>query len=211
MFSAARDQLSHLREGGQASLQQALDQPSLFDVAIRGRSSCFILPESGRLTESSNIDLGQFSLKSQLQGDLPENASQQQLGDQAYDEFTLDVTEISAFVAPTRLVWEDSKHLPASPLYLIQPLGLELTLRKSIVPNDTRLPEVTLAAVLPAIEFSLSDKKIQTMIKIAESLPLPELARKPTKSTSNVLSRRGSVCGMEGEYMHITPDRPRID
>ena len=52
-------------------------------------------------------------------------------------------------------------------------LGFELAVSKSLIPNDTRLPNLRVNGNIKALQMTLSDRKIQSLTDIILSLPLP--------------------------------------
>ena len=59
-----------------------------------------------------------------------------------YDHFDLKLSRLQVLVAGPGEDWRDGWSADSSPLHLLEPTGLELWLKRSLLPNDTRLPKL---------------------------------------------------------------------
>ncbi|XP_062515201.1 intermembrane lipid transfer protein VPS13C-like isoform X4 [Corticium candelabrum] len=182
--SAATEQLQSLREQGRAAIQHAIGRRKVVDVNVTVHSSYVLVPETGRRTDTCDllvVDLGSFSLKSQFQEELPslEDATVEELDEHAYDRFNLKVTDVQVIFASREDDWHKARKEGPGQLHLLQPVTLDVVLMKSVVPDDTRLPKVKLSGDLPLLQITVSDRKIERLIELVLSLPLPESASSP--------------------------------
>lgn len=79
--------------------------------------------------------------------------------------------------------WEGARTSAHSKLHVLQKVAIDLKLKKSLLPHDTRLPALVdliacqlsvtyhcdrliVEGALPDLHFSLSDKKVEQIIKV---------------------------------------------
>lgn len=108
-------------------------------------------------------DLGRLEIKSDLKSNVPDvrvcstcihlmsvciyntalqEATDEELDEAFYDHFTLTLSRLQVLLAGPKQDWTDAwSSSPSSPLHLLEPATLDLELRKSLLPNDTRLPK----------------------------------------------------------------------
>lgn len=119
------------------------------------RSSCVLV-----------ADLGRLEIKSDLKSNVPDvrvcsthihlldackntctvlsflqEATDEELDEAFYDHFTLTLSRLQVLLAGPKQDWTDAWSSSSSPLHLLEPATLDLELRKSLLPNDTRLPK----------------------------------------------------------------------
>lgn len=70
-----------------------------------------------------------------------QEATDEELDEAFYDHFTLTLSRLQVLLAGPKQDWTDAWSSSSSPLHLLEPATLDLELRKSLLPNDTRLPK----------------------------------------------------------------------
>lgn len=73
-----------------------------------------------------------------------QEATDAELDEAFYDHFTLSLTRLQVLLAGPGQDWKGawSRRSGTSPLHVLEPTSLELGLKKSLLPNDTRLPKL---------------------------------------------------------------------
>lgn len=71
-------------------------------------------------------------------------ATDAELDEAFYDHFTLSLTRLQLLLAAPKQDWASAWAISSSSLHLLQPTSLDLELKKSLLPNDTRLPKYIL-------------------------------------------------------------------
>jgi vacuolar protein sorting-associated protein 13A/C len=191
LSAAAASTLEELKTQGRAGLEHAISQRKLLDLDVVLSSPCLVVPESGAITDSSCVlvvDLGQLEIKSDLRSYVPDvrGATDAELDEAFYDHFKLSLKRLQVLVAGPRQDWDSAWSSGTSPLHVLEPTSLELGLKKSLLPNDTRLPNLKVEGELPALTLSVSDKKLKQLLQVVQSLPLPppSLAQQNMQSSS---------------------------
>lgn len=70
-----------------------------------------------------------------------QEATDEELDEAFYDHFTLTLSRLQVLLAGPKQDWTAAWSSASSPLHLLEPATLDLELRKSLLPNDTRLPK----------------------------------------------------------------------
>ncbi|KAI6653358.1 Vacuolar protein sorting-associated protein 13C-like [Oopsacas minuta] len=178
---AALATVEDIRTMSRAGLQFAIQNRTIIEIEVDIQAPYFIVPEKGEYMPDTHkmliFDLGCLHITSDTQDALSldvNTATQEQLESAFYDKFNVRLDNLQALVAApgqdwakARLQYDDLK------LHLIKPTGFELAVSKSLIPNDTRLPNLKVNGIIKALELTLSDRKIQSLTEIILSLPLP--------------------------------------
>ena len=92
-------------------------------------------------------------------------ATDAELDEAFYDHFTLSLTRLQVLLAGPKQDWMSAWSSGTSPLHILEPTSLELGLKKSLLPNDTRLPKYnyihtspfsSVAVIICLVSLSLS-------------------------------------------------------
>ena len=71
---------------------------------------------------------------------LPQDASLADLQEAFYDHFNVSLTAIQLILAGAGDNWQSARKEASSPYHILHPLGFDVQLKKSLLPNDTNLP-----------------------------------------------------------------------
>ena len=71
-----------------------------------------------------------------------QGATDAELDEAFYDHFKLSLKRLQVLVAGPGQDWGSAWSSGTSPLHILEPTSLELELKKSLLPNDTRLPKL---------------------------------------------------------------------
>ena len=215
--SNAASKLREYREATTLSLQYVIDNHNLVDVDVRLESSNVILPHKGQLTASSAlavVNLGSIRIKSgalsvetkdnilrhREQGkklrdlslsDLKESIKEN-LRDQAYDKFSVSLDDMQVLVAMPHEDWSAHVGRKKSPMFLLKPTSLKITLQHCLIKNDPDMPLSKLSGSLESISINISDYRLIELAKILDSI----LERESEEGDPTVRQRRDSETSM---------------
>ena len=71
---------------------------------------------------------------------LPQDASLADLQEAFYDHFNVSLTAVQLILAGAGDDWQSARREASSPYHILHPLGFDVQLKKSLLPNDTNLP-----------------------------------------------------------------------
>ncbi|MEQ2157610.1 hypothetical protein GOODEAATRI_003487, partial [Goodea atripinnis] len=83
--------------------------------------------------------------------------------------------------------WKTARLQSSSVQHILQPMDLTLHLAKCMVEKDARMPRFKLSGELPLMHFRISDQKIQNIMELVESIPMPKMDSAPSTPTEKVL------------------------
>ena len=213
----AASKLREYREATTLSLQYVIDNHNLVDVDVRLESSNVILPHRGQLTTSSAlavVNLGSIRIKSgaisvetkdnilrhREQGkklrdlslsDLKESIKEN-LRDQAYDKFSVSLDDMQVLVAMPHEDWSTHVGRKRSPMFLLKPTSLKITLQHCLIKNDPDMPLSKLSGSLESISINISDYRLIELAKILDSI----LERESEEGDQTARQRRDSETSM---------------
>ena len=193
--SNAASKLREYREATTLSLQYVIDNHNLVDVDVHLESSNVILPHKGHLTKSSAlavVNLGSIRIKSgALSLETTENILRQReqgkklrdlslsdfresikenLRDQAYDKFSVSLDDMQVLVAMPLENWSEHVGRKSSPMFLLKPTSLKVTLQHCLIKNDPEMPLSKLGGSLESISINISDYRLIELAKILDSI-----------------------------------------
>ncbi|XP_035670900.1 vacuolar protein sorting-associated protein 13C-like isoform X6 [Branchiostoma floridae] len=91
----------------------------------------------------------------------------------AYDKFDIRVQSVQVILAAKGEDWRTARQEANTKLHVVQPMGLDVLLQKCMVDNDVRMPNIKVSGHLPLIQLNMSDKKLQEILSLVQSIPLP--------------------------------------
>jgi len=189
-----------------AGLLYAMDQRNICDVNVTVNASYLLIPQNGVMagcTDMVVIDFGQLQVQSdpnqQRILDL-KDMDPDEIADNAYDKFLLNMTALQVFLCKEGEDWKAIRRESSSILHLLYPVCFQGSISKAILPQDPRLKQLCVSGVLSQLHIAVSDDKIARLVKLADSLPSPvpeaepqftgadELPRVPRSRSSSVSS-----------------------
>ncbi|XP_038046817.1 vacuolar protein sorting-associated protein 13C-like isoform X3 [Patiria miniata] len=185
LSAAAVSSLGDFTVQSSTGLQFMVDNKNILDVNIDVKSSYIIIPENGvndGRGSSLIVDLGNFKMSTvneeRPKGPRLENESLEELMKKAYDRFNIELQTVQVILAAEGDDWQAARELKGSPLHLLQPLDLNVGLNKCMV-EDSRLAKIKITGELPDVTVDVSDFKLQELLKLALSIPVPETSKEP--------------------------------
>ncbi|KRT85331.1 hypothetical protein AMK59_1583, partial [Oryctes borbonicus] len=185
LSEATAHTISDVKTKSSAGIQHLIDKHVLIDLKIDLSAPYLIIPYGGVYTGTENIivvNLGRVKITST---DRPKTSIKEKqlatstideilkvLMEESYDKFTIELTALQVLLVPGGEEWENiMKACKISPLHLLNPISLYLTLHKCIVDDDPRLPQTKVSGVLPAITVKLSDLQLILLFSLVNSIP----------------------------------------
>lgn len=170
-------------------LQYAIQQHTQLDLKIDLHAPYVIIPYGGKYTGVENvlvINLGYMKISS---GDRTNSLDIRHLHArgaggreileemiaQSYDKFILEFTDLQIVLAQGGEDWlKYVNESSVTPLHLLSPVNLNLTIFKCLITDDPHLPLVKIRGQLPSISINITDVRLLLLVALATSIPLPE-------------------------------------
>ncbi|XP_071479699.1 intermembrane lipid transfer protein VPS13A-like [Diadema antillarum] len=179
LSAAAMSNLTELGSTSTTGLQYMVDNKQILDISVDVQSTYVIIPEKGVFDGSGSVlvvDLGNLKMRTEseerLVGERTENEALEDLMRKAYDKFSLDLQSVQVIFAPAGEDWQAARKETSTPLHLLQPMNLHILLQKCMV-EDARLAKMKVNGELPDVSVNLTDSKLQQILALATSIPLP--------------------------------------
>nr|XP_019821114.1 PREDICTED: vacuolar protein sorting-associated protein 13A-like [Bos indicus] len=104
----------------------------------------------------------------------------------AYDSFDIQLTSIQLLFSRVGDNWKEARKLNVSAQHILVPMHFNVELSKAMVFMDISMPKFKIYGNLPLISLRISDKKLQGILELIESIPKPSPATEvnvPVKSS----------------------------
>ncbi|KAK3690734.1 hypothetical protein RRG08_061173 [Elysia crispata] len=162
-----------------AGMVHMMEDRKYADIEVNLMPSYVIVPATGELRNDVCLlllNLGSFNINSEKTAALTPGAqySQQELENYSYDKFNMSLDNLQLLYIQPGDTWQDENRLSTSPLYLLRPVSLHLLLEKCVFSNDPKLPQIRISGELPIVSVTISDNKLMGVMKLVNSIPLPE-------------------------------------
>eukprot|EP00731_Ephydatia_muelleri_P036267 Em0227g1a len=191
--AAAASALEGIKTQTRAGLEHIIGERTFFELDVSLKSPCLLIPEEvlwrGWLSSSATVvvaDLGSLRVTTDLTRKvIPDvrTASLEELQEASYDNFNIQISNVQLIVTGSGEDWRKALLSCDITHHLLKPSGLDLVVKKSILPMDTRLPSLLVTGTLPSIALSLSDKKVKQLMKEKKTVSVY-----PTIRTASVIS-----------------------
>ncbi|XP_071819504.1 intermembrane lipid transfer protein VPS13A-like isoform X2 [Apostichopus japonicus] len=170
--------IQHLAKTSQETLLAAINNHQTIQLNIDVKSPNIIIPEHGCLEEDGHLlifDLGSLRVVSELQtADLAlEDATPVEVEERLYDKFVVHLNDMKAVLSNEGEDWREVLKHENPDNYLVPCLGLQINVFISAKQDYKKLPQQKIEAILPALKFSVSDEKLEKVLKFIQNLPLP--------------------------------------
>uniref|UniRef100_A0A3Q2G8Y9 Vacuolar protein sorting 13 homolog C n=1 Tax=Cyprinodon variegatus TaxID=28743 RepID=A0A3Q2G8Y9_CYPVA len=109
--------------------------------------------------------------------------------DRAYERYDVGLRRVQLLY---RDAWKSARLQSSSVQHILQPMDLTLHLAKCMVEKDARMPRFKVSGELPLMHVRISDQKIQKVLELVESVPVPKKDSAPCSPTEKVSSKRCS-------------------
>ncbi|XP_063782573.1 intermembrane lipid transfer protein VPS13C isoform X2 [Pseudophryne corroboree] len=201
LTSATLMKLEEIKERTAAGLSHMIETRKALDLRINLQPSYLLLPKSGfyhSKTDLIIVDFGSFQLNSINQGfhQTAGSSSLEELMDKAYDKFHVQIKKVQMLFGRPGEDWKMARGMNSSSLHILQPLDIEVQLEKAMVERDSRMPRFKVSGELPLLRMKISDRKIQGVFELVNSIPLPEhhpstpTTKEKRIHTSHILTER---------------------
>ncbi|VEN38118.1 unnamed protein product [Callosobruchus maculatus] len=216
---AAEQRLNKMKEMTATGLAHAIDQQICLNVHIDIQAPYIIIPYEGRYTGSENAlvaNLGRLKIysfgKRSSSADLKrlhdEGKTQAEIMEHivkhAYDNFKLEFKNLQILMAQSDENWDAAinNSLPTE-MHLLNPLSIDFTYSKCLIPDDPRLPHGKIKGQLPSIDVKLSEARILMLFSLIFSIKWPS-----TEESSPVIvpisqSKKRASSAMLNKYKEL--------
>ncbi|XP_055872705.1 intermembrane lipid transfer protein VPS13C-like isoform X9 [Biomphalaria glabrata] len=191
LSNAAMAKYDDIKAQTAAGVMYLAEQRKYADIDIMMMPSYIIVPETGEFRKDVNmllLNLGQLTVKSEKTQEITKDIkdlSPMELTDIAYDKFHLKLDNLQLLFVQPGDDWHEEMAAPMSHLFILRPLSLNLLVEKCIIANDASLPMLKTKVLLPLISLSISDSKLNKIMNLASSIPLPEPGQQEIKDSFN--------------------------
>uniref|UniRef100_A0A452VE61 Vacuolar protein sorting 13 homolog A n=1 Tax=Ursus maritimus TaxID=29073 RepID=A0A452VE61_URSMA len=177
LTSATLTKLEEFREKTATGLLYIIETQKVLDLKINLKASYVIIPQDGIFSPTSNLlllDLGHLKVTSKSRSELPDmkpgGARLEEIMHRAYDSFDVQLTSIQLLYSDN---WREARKLNVSTQHILVPMHFNVELSKAMVFMDIRMPKFKIFGKLPLISLRISDKKLQGILELIESIPKP--------------------------------------
>ena len=165
-------------------LLYAMEQRNILDVDIYLNASYLIIPDKGSYFNCKDmivIDFGSLKLESDpTQVRLSKTTGLENVKDiqeNAYDRFLLNLSALQVLICKEGEDIHHVRSLQNSQSHILHPVAFVGKIAKAIIPEDPRLKQLSIFGELPSLEVTVSDDKISRIVKLFDSLPMPQLQK----------------------------------
>ncbi|XP_038435469.1 intermembrane lipid transfer protein VPS13A isoform X2 [Canis lupus baileyi] len=180
LTSVTLTKLEEFRDKTATGLLYIIETQKVLDLRINLKASYVIIPQDGIFSPTSNLlllDLGHLKVTSKSRLELPDmkqgGARLEEIMHRAYDSFDVQLTSIQLLYSTVGDNWREARKLNVSTQHILVPMHFNVELSKAMVFMDIRMPKFKIFGKLPLISLRISDKKLQGILELIESIPKP--------------------------------------
>ncbi|XP_061878990.1 intermembrane lipid transfer protein VPS13C isoform X1 [Entelurus aequoreus] len=195
LTSATLSKLEEFKEKTATGLSHIIETRKVLDLRIDLRPSYLLLPKSGFYCNTSEliiVDFGSLKFNSVEQNAhqtlSPSFSSLEEIMDRAYEQYNIELRRVQVLYSKSGETWKSARLQSSSVQHILQPLDFTVRLSKCMVDNDARMPRLKVSGELPLLHVKISDQKIQNIMELVDSIPLPHMGSTPSTPTEKVLS-----------------------
>ncbi|XP_056317504.1 intermembrane lipid transfer protein VPS13C isoform X2 [Danio aesculapii] len=188
--SATLSKLEEIKEKTATGLSHIIETRKVLDLRIDLKPSYLLLPKSGFYDGKSElmiVDFGYLQLNSVDQGGHQQVSasfsSLEEIMDRAYERYSLELRSVQILYSRSGEKWKSACHEGLSHQHILQPMDFTLQLAKCMVDKDARMPRFKVSGELPLLHLKISDQKIQGVLELVDSIPLPQTSSPPSSPT----------------------------
>ncbi|MXQ95840.1 hypothetical protein E5288_WYG002671 [Bos mutus] len=195
LTSVTLTKLEEFRDKTATGLVYIIETQKVLDLKINLNASYIIIPQDGIFSPTSNLlllDLGHLKVTSKIRSELPDlkqgGANREEIMHRAYDSFDIQLTSIQLLFSRVGDNWKEARKLNVSAQHILVPMHFNVELSKAMVFMDISMPKFKIYGNLPLISLRISDKKLQGILELIESIPKPSPATEvnvPVKSSQS--------------------------
>ncbi|XP_067255653.1 intermembrane lipid transfer protein VPS13C isoform X2 [Chanodichthys erythropterus] len=184
--SATLSKLEEIKEKTASGLSHIIETRKVLDLRIDLKPSYLLLPKSGFYDGKSDlmiVDFGYLQLNSVDQGSHQQISasfsSLEEIMDRAYERYSLELRSVQILYSKSGEKWKNARLEGFSHQHILQPMDFTLQLAKCMVDKDSRMPRFKVSGELPLLHVKISDQKIQGVLELVDSIPLPQTSSTP--------------------------------
>ncbi|XP_032413243.1 vacuolar protein sorting-associated protein 13C isoform X9 [Xiphophorus hellerii] len=192
LTSATLSKLEEIKEKTATGLSHIIETRKVLDLKIDLKPSYLIVPKSGFYSSESDlliVDFGSFQLYSVDQSSRSSSSSSslEEIMDRAYERYDVELRRVQLLYSKSGEAWKTARLQSSSAQHVLRPMDLTLHLAKCMVEKDVRMPRFKVSGELPLMHVRISDRKIQNVVDLVESVPLPTAGSAPSTPTEKAL------------------------
>ncbi|XP_067298474.1 intermembrane lipid transfer protein VPS13C isoform X7 [Pseudorasbora parva] len=187
--SATLSKLEEIKEKTASGLSHIIETRKVLDLRIDLKPSYLLLPKSGFYDGKSDlmiVDFGYLQLNSVDQGSHQQISASfssiEEIMDRAYERYSLELRSVQILYSKSGEKWKSARLEGFSHQHILQPMDFTLQLAKCMVDKDSRMPRFKVSGELPLLHVKISDQKIQGVLELVDSIPLPQTTSTPPSS-----------------------------
>ncbi|XP_076880007.1 intermembrane lipid transfer protein VPS13C isoform X2 [Brachyhypopomus gauderio] len=177
--SATLSKLEEIKEKTASGLSHIIETRKVLDLRVHLKPSYLLVPKDGFFHSKSEvliIDFGSLQLNSVDQGSHQQisasSSSLEEIMDRAYERFSLELRSVQVLYSKSGEV-KLARSQASSMQHILRPMDFTLHLAKCMVEKDSRMPRFKVSGELPLVHVKISDQKIQGVLELVDSIPLP--------------------------------------
>ncbi|XP_062937463.1 intermembrane lipid transfer protein VPS13A isoform X3 [Cynocephalus volans] len=181
LTSATLTKLEEFRDKTATGLLYIIETQKVLDLKINLKASYIIVPQNGIFSSTSNLlllDLGHLKVTSKSRSELTDvkqgGTNLEEIMHRAYDSFDIQLTSVQLLYSKVGDNWKEARKLNVSTQHILVPMHFNVELSKAMVFMDLRMPKFKIFGKLPLVSLRISDKKLQGIMELVESIPKPE-------------------------------------
>uniref|UniRef100_A0A673YEK7 Vacuolar protein sorting 13 homolog C n=1 Tax=Salmo trutta TaxID=8032 RepID=A0A673YEK7_SALTR len=193
LTSATLSKLEEIKDKTATGLSHIIETRKILDLKIDLKPSYLLVPKSGFYHAKSDlmiIDFGSLQLVSVDQGNpqslSPSFSSLEEIMDRAYEKYSLELRSVQILYSKSGEEWKTARQHGSSIQHILQPMDFNLQLAKCMVEKDSRMARFKVSGELPLLHVKISDQKIQGVLDLVNSIPLPQSDSTPSTPTQKV-------------------------
>ncbi|XP_037835905.1 vacuolar protein sorting-associated protein 13C isoform X2 [Kryptolebias marmoratus] len=194
LTSATLSKLEEIKEKTATGLSHIIQTRKVLDLTIDLKPSYLLIPKSGFYSDTSDliiVDFGSFQLHSVNHSGnsstSPSSSSLEEIMDRAYERYSVGLRRVQVLYSKSGEAWKSALLQSSSVQHILQPMDFTLHLAKCMVEKDARMPRLKVSGELPLLHVKISDQKIQNVLELVDSIPMPKMDSSPSTPTKKVL------------------------
>ncbi|XP_073320353.1 intermembrane lipid transfer protein VPS13C isoform X2 [Pagrus major] len=195
LTSATLSKLEEIKEKTATGLSHIIETRKVLDLRIDLKPSYLLVPKCGFYSNTSDliiVDFGSLQLNSVEQSGLSSSSSSfsslEEIMDRAYERYNVELRRVQVLYSKSGEAWKSARLQGSSVQHILQPMDFTVQLAKCMVEKDARMPRFKVSGELPLLHIKISDQKIQNVLDLVDSIPLPNTGSSPSTPTEKVLS-----------------------
>ncbi|XP_044053106.1 vacuolar protein sorting-associated protein 13C isoform X3 [Siniperca chuatsi] len=195
LTSATLSKLEEIKEKTATGLSHIIETRKVLDLRINLKPSYLLVPKSGFYSDTSDliiVDFGSLQFnsveQSGLSSSLSSSSSLEEIMDRAYERYNVELRGVQVLYSKSGEAWKSARLQGSSVQHILQPMDFTVQLAKCMVEKDARMPRFKVSGELPLLHLKISDQKIQNVLELVDSIPLPNMGSSPSTPTEKVLS-----------------------